>query len=65
MKEEVKNMAEFEKKKKTCTNIGLGEQLFLLNFWTPLICKDWPNFCQLGIHPFKKTVKFSFKSGQF
>ena len=67
MKEEVKNMAKFEKnRKKTWTNIGLGEQLFLMtffdnfNFWTPLFCKIGPNFCQLEIPPFP-NIKFCFK----
>ena len=35
------------------------------NFWTPLFCKNGPNFCQISIPPFQKALKFSFKSSHF
>ena len=35
-----------------------NEQLFFVIFWTPLISKIGPNFCQLHTAPFKKCQNF-------
>ena len=47
-----------------CKNIGLGEQLSLLTFFENLY-KNGPDFCHLGIPPFKKTINISWKPGHF